>query len=398
MSQIISDILGYDPNYVRELLDKLERANTGAPVDVQLIGDVHAHSARFHRALSLDPSDTEPREFYAALRSRVRADNERLARAIGGQHADAVSEMTPLIVRAIQRLLPKQCWVLKTSVIKDVLISHPPIRTMEALGYRSVKSLVKREQADVLLVIARYLEDQAWNQSVIEMYADLSPSDFEIRPLRVVALDKMTLIEPLEKTEKQHHLVLHSKESGVVGLAPTREKVVRNYTLRTIALIVYYVGEIQAMSSILRYAHADKKYGEFVKRAFIDDTTGHFSLGGHRVHWRSLYAMMAAEDVHSIPHMHGHDWSYYRPNSIVAELDKGAGVWNGAHYAAKLGSGLVSCNLVDLSLDENRQTAYEDRSLHYLRREFENEFFGRYIAVDPIKSVVLLRMGIPYEL
>ncbi|MFZ1812803.1 MAG: hypothetical protein WAU02_04820 [Candidatus Saccharimonadales bacterium] len=395
MSRIISDILGYEPTYFANVLAQLERSVDGNAIDVALIGELASRSAAMHRCLNLDPADTTPHELYMVLRSRVVDDNQRLAGALGGTHPNAVSEMTPLIMKAIRTHVGRrECWAMKPAVAKSLLRAHPPKSVMAALGYRSVASLLKHEPVSHIMVAARYVESSAWNQSLTKLYDRLTPRDFESRPIEVGVLDKAVYVQPLMATHRRHHLVLHSKEMGCVLVAPTREKVVRGYTLRTVALLLHYVAEISMMSSLLKYRHAGSDYGAAVIDALIGDTTGHIQLADHPVHWRSLHRHVAVAGHDLGPHMQDSDWHYESTNDALARLIETMVLWANLGHVATHDTQPVGYNLVDLAIDASHDVPFAERSLRYLRRELETELFRRYLTIAPLRHLTLRRFNI----
>lgn len=395
MSRILGEILGYDPAYLGTVIAELERSNDGHAIDVALLGEMIARSSSLHRALKLDPADTTPQELYMVLRSRVADDNQRLAGAMGGVHPNAVSEMTPLILKAVRAHVGKRhCWAMKTSVAKRLLKTHPPKTTMKALGYRSVDSLLKHEPTAQLMAAVRYIEMPAWNQALTKSYDSLTAADFESRPIEVAAIDKLAYIQPFESSHRRHHLVVHSKEMGVVAIVPTREKVIRGYTLRTVTLLLHYIAEISMMSSLLKYRHAGAEYGSAIVDSLVGDTTGHVTLADHPVHWRSIHHHTAGKDYDMGPHMDDSDWEHESANDAVARLVETMVMWARVGHIAKHSAEPVGYNVIDLAIDESDDVSFAARSLHYVRRELETELISRYLNVTPLRRLVFHRLGI----
>lgn len=395
MSRILSELLGYDTAYFSRVLAELEATVDGHAIDAGLIGELAERSAALHRQLRLDPADTTPHELYAVLRTRVQDDNTRLAGAMGGQHPDAVSEMTPLLLKYLRQHIGKRhSWALKNSVAKKLLKQHPPKNLMKTLNYRSVDSLLKHEPIQHLMTAVRYLETSTWNEALTRSYTVLTASDFESRPIELVYLDKLAYVAALEPSIKRHKLVLHSKEMGVVALAPMREKVIRGYTLRTATLVLHYVAEISMMSSLLKYRHAGRDYGDAVVAALMGDTVGHAELGGHQLHWRSAHHAIRDAGLELGPHMTDDDWQFESANDAIARLVETMVLWGGYGHVAKHGELPVGFNIVDLAIDHADNASFDNRSLRIIRRELEQELFRRYMLYPPMQRVAFRRLGI----
>ncbi len=400
MSRILSELLGYDPATFTRALAKIESTIDGYGVDVALIGNVAERSAAMHRLFRLDPRDTTPEEMYAVLRARVREDNERVARVMGGVYPNAVSEMTPLILKAIKdHTRDRTCWALKHSVAKKLLKKQPPKQLMKALNYRSLDSMLKHESIGELMTLARYIESPSWNDAMTRSYHTLTPADFESRPIEVIYYDRVAMIEPLIATHHRHKLVLHSKEMGLVAIAPTKELVINCYTLRTVSLLLHYISEITMMSSLLKYRHADKSYGQRVTEALINDTIGHTTLAGHSVHWRSLHTHVSKSAQATRPDMGAHmddtDWLHDTANDGLARLVQAMVLWAHNGHVAKhdMGKDAVSFNVIDLAIDESLGASFAERTRRYMRRELENELFVRYLGHPTLCHLTLHRLN-----
>lgn len=395
MSRIASELLGYDTIYFSPVLAALEATIDGPAIDAGLIGELAERSAALHRQLRLDPADTTPQELYAVLRGRVQDDNDRLAGAMGGQHPDAVSEMTPLIIAALRSHIGRRhCWALKHSVAKKLLKQHPPTHLMKALNYRSVDSLLKHEPIGQLMTVVRYSEPTAWQHALAQGYTVLTASDFESRAVELAYLDKARYVDLLEPSIARHKLVLHSKEMGLVAVAPTREKVIRGYTLRTATLVLHYVAEISMMSSLLKYRHAGRDYGQAVVAALIGDGGGHVELAGHGMHWRSAHHAIRDSGHDAGPHMSTDDWQVESANDAIARLVGTMLIWSGQGSTAKHSQHPVGFNVIDLAIDHSADASFANRSLRYVRRELEQELFRRYLMHSPVRHVAFARLGL----
>ena len=72
--------------------------------------------------------------------------------------------------------------------------------------------------------------------------------------------------------------------------------------------MLHHVAEISMVSSLLKYRHAGSQYGAAVVEALLGDATGHVTLGGHAVHWRSAHAAIGEAAVDVGPHTADEDW------------------------------------------------------------------------------------------
>ena len=81
--------------------------------------------------------------------------------------------------------IPMTCWAIKHSVAKKLLKQTPPKKVMKLLGYRSVDSMLKRENIDELFGSLRFVESDQWLIMFVKTYKKLQPQDFETRKIKI---------------------------------------------------------------------------------------------------------------------------------------------------------------------------------------------------------------------
>lgn len=385
MALYISQLLGRDQVAFGKLVSQLESMHNSQAIDVQLVGDLIERMAQLHRSFGLDPQDTTSLELYRTLRSRVKLSNEHLAEALGGKYPNAVSEMTPLIIKATDKLLSSTCLAIKQDVAKKILSEHLPTAVMKDLGYKTVDELLESESVDEIMVLARYLETKDWNLQLIDHYQTLKKTDFELRPLKVIYIDRLVLADKLATSIKRHRLVLHSKEMAVVAIAPTLEKVVRGYTIRTLSLVTHYLLEALALSHLLESSQTQAT-GRYLSECLHNNTAGHIEFGESYLHHRGVHTYEAVKKQT--------DDTGLSVNDILLGFDERLQVWGGHAITAKNDQEIVSANIIDLSIDESSEAQYARRSVKYLRRDLERELLRRYLEQPSIRRILLMRLGL----
>lgn len=395
--QRIAHLLGTQDNSLLRALEAMNATIDAHAHDVQLLGDIAQKSALLKKALRLDPQDTTSYELYVGLRQMVVKDNERVAKAIGIQHPNAVSEATPLIVKALHAVYPDHTvYVPKLTVIKGILKKNNPTAVMKLLHYRSIDSMLKHESPSRMLTLARYLESDAWNQRHRDLLRSLTPQDFELRPIDIVWLDKAVLVEALVPTRSRHHLVLHAKEAGCVAIAPSAEKVINGYTIRTLSLMIHYLQEVQYISTYAKTMATDSSFGALYADAIVHATDAHFELSGHPAHWRALHKAVERAQIADVfpPHIEDKEWNTHHANNQLHIFNDLVTFWHGNGYILTGDERPISANIIDLAIDESYGHAHGQQSLKFARRELEQELLSRYLSEPRIHTVVLKRYNI----
>lgn len=395
--QRIAHLLGTQNTSLLRALEAMNATIDAHAHDVQLLGDIAQKSALLKRTLRLDPLDTTSYELYVGLRQMVVKDNERVARAVGIQHPNAVSEATPLIIKALHAVYAEQTvYVPKQTVIKGLIKKNSPSTVMKLLHYRSIDSMLKHESPSRIVTLARYLESNDWNKRHHGLLTSLTPQDFELRPIEIVWLDKAVLVEALAPTRTRHHLVLHGKEVGCVAIAPTAEKVINGYTIRTLSLMIHYIQEVQYISTYAKTMATDSSFGAMYAEAIVHANDSHFELSGHPAHWRALHNAVHQAEIGDVfpPHIQEKEWQTQQANDQLHTFNDLVTFWHGNGYVITGDDQPVSANIIDLAIDESYGRAHGQQSLKFGRRELEQELLSRYLGEPRIHTVVLKRYNI----
>ena len=391
----LARLLGTDEARLDAALEQIHRSLDGGAHDTSVMGDIAAILSRLTRSFGLDPADTTPEELYMSLRRRIKDDNVRLAGALGVSDADNPQIASPRIVAWARHHFTGEYMVIKQSSLKELLSKNPPKQVMKLLHYRSTPSLLKHETASQLIVLARYIEDDAWLARYREGLTTLTRQDFELRPLEIVWFDKAVLAEALSRTEHRHHLVLHAKEVGCVGIAATSKTRSKGYVIRTLSLVHHYVHEIRYFSTLTKVLLSRGDFITAYVHALVDDHEAHIELARYPLHWRSLHAAVHGAQIHDVfpPHIDRDDWHTVSTNDVLGQLNQHIVGWGSSGYVLS-GEPVVSCNIIDLTIDEEHGAAFGGHSTKYGRRSLEQEVFRRYLQEPRIHTVILKRLGI----
>ncbi len=221
MAGILQELLQAKEPLFSLAVRQLEQATRSEGRDVRLIGDIARKVRENTVSLGLDPADTTGRELYAAIQSRVAADDTRLAMRYGEAYPQDIAEVFKVVNKIVSELdALGDVWVMKRSVAKRLIKDNPPKNLMKQLKHRSIDSMLKHENIDELYVALRFSEGQDWLDEFNDSLKNISAGDFEMRKLSVIRLDqKYTEMTKAFIKKKLHHIV-HAKEFGVVAVAP----------------------------------------------------------------------------------------------------------------------------------------------------------------------------------
>jgi hypothetical protein len=219
MSKAISTLLDQPEPVIKRAVKILEDKNGSPSHDVrQLAQNIQAIRIKI-ADLGLDANDTTAEELYHALLIKYQNDSQTFDNNYSpilqtqDQKADNAAK---LISRSGS--LP-EVWSLKPASAKNLLKSLPPKKIMKHLGYRSVDSLLKRQNlAEIHLMLGRF-ESSTWNRAHSKKISSLDSSNFELGPLKIASPSSAKWGDVSSDTA-----VGFDANFGVLGILPSSDR------------------------------------------------------------------------------------------------------------------------------------------------------------------------------
>jgi len=189
MSHKIARLLDKPEQIVASFINQLEAKNGAPSHDVRLLAE-NISTIRLKLAqLGLDPDDTTGAELYHALLVQFHKTAALFELQLGTENQNFDSRSARAADLVGQNFeLPKR-WALKNSAAKNILRRLPPKRTMKRLGYRSVESMLKRENLAEIYLGAQAAETASWQKDHARAVSKLDQTDFELRRLSICLLN-----------------------------------------------------------------------------------------------------------------------------------------------------------------------------------------------------------------
>lgn len=399
MTRILSELLGVRHPGFQQGLQQLERASGRPSEDIRLTTEImHGMQDRV-RQLGMDPRDTTGRELYHALVQRVGEDAAIFDGMIG---ASAGRELTTSVQQYIDKLaLPKEVFALRAVSAKRLLRKTPPKRVMKQLGYRSLESMLKHEQVQLIFAAAHLVESATWHKTIMAAYKKLGPSDFESRRLTVSApqgIKWQKLATAYVAHAKQN--ILGLREFGAVILLPLPATVPQGAPLAMTLLTLQAANDISTASTYLKMHQVRPDFGTVVAEISRGEPlTKARIIDGSFLPWKTVHRYFArhAEAYNPAlfePHVHRDDLHWRSAEDTLAELHPRFDFWKGAsHLAAVTKHGTVSLNMADVLLSFCNRIPYEQRFVKYAREHVWHELLLRYMHQDNIEQAVHEQLG-----
>ncbi len=289
---------------------------------------------------------------------------------------------------------PKTAWVIKHSMLKKL----PPPSIMAHLGYKSVDSMLKRENLDEIYGALRFAETPDWLNKFNSFYKTLKPGDFENRQIKIVVM-------PLERwgslTEhfihKKKHNITHVKELGIIHMLPVTGHL-RGITILALPLLFHYLNEIRLYSAFFKLQQVKPHFGQIVVDTLIADPGKAAVMAGSHVHWRVIqrYFARLEDEYHPEifePHVQPEDLHWRKAEALMMELDPKLDFWRDMDYVGVMhGSRPLPLCLLDTAANYVNELPYSERAIYHFRDSLWNELFVRYMGEANLASQVLKQL------
>lgn len=396
----LRDLLDAKEPLFTTALEQLEKASHQPGADAKLVGDIHQKATAAMRALGLDEKDTTGPELYHALNAKIKEHDAHLAKSIGGSYNMSVQELLPLMKAAAEKVkIPRDCWVLKKSVAKDMLRAMPPKNIMNRLGYRSVDSMLKRENLAEIYGALRFAEEPVWLNTFNQAYKKLKPSDFEIRQIEIVIMPHERWGDIAESfIHKKRHNITHLKELGVILMLPVKAKTLPGITIWAMSLLFHYTNEIRLYSAFFKLQQVKKDFGEVLANTLIADPDLGPIMAGHHIHWRVIqryFGKLENEPHPEIfePHVQPEDLHWRRAEEVLYKIDPELGFWRDLDYVGLMYENRpLPFNMMDVAASYCNDTPYEQRTIYHFRESLWNEIFMRYMGQKTLQDQILKQL------
>ena len=402
MAKFLRDLLDAEEPTFSEALRQLEQASGRQAADTKLIGDITAKAHENLRQMGLSPVTSTGEEVYRCLEARLVEDIKRLTKKIGAEESEDVRYLVPYMVKAANEVkFNRKVFVIKYESAKNLLRQMPPKTLMEKLGYDDIESMFDHENFAELYTALRFSEGPDWLNKYDELFATVTPADYEERDLQIVVMDHDKYVDlAAHFVQKKLHNVTHTKEMGVIVVVPMHIKTMRGLVLKTLPLLFHYMNEVKLYSTFFKLKSKQPHFGKTVVDTLVADPGDASQMVGHKIHWRVIqrYLGKHKEDTISTiafePHVQPEDLHWRRAEDLLYQIDPELEFWKDRDFVGLMYDGFpVAFNLFDVSFAYSNKETYENRYAYHFRESLWNEVFVRYMGFKNLSTQVIEQLN-----
>ncbi len=406
MSKTLSTLLGVDERDFSKLIQRVEQVTHHGGVDVRLTADIITKSREAVRQLGLDPQDSTYEEVYWALRSRALKSDEALREALDIPGSDTKKAFSPkksakgaqsIADKLNTLLIHERVISVQSAAVKKILTAVPPKKTMKLLGFRSISSVLRREDPRCLYTVALQLESESWKKQVYAQLKRLKAKDVMEQSPEIIALPESWTAK-LEKTDFAR-VCLVASELGVVILLPTVPLSAPGTVFLTSAIALQAV-ETMVVESL---PYRSKSLTIGLESLISEIAAGHISLlekvHGMEPSWQAVYRLLS-ESERQLPEFEFvlQDLSWESSEMKLASLSSELDFWVGKHYLGYFTDGLpLSFHMIDVTVSEVLKKPWGEHVVSHMRGSLWNELQLAYLQHETFERAVVQQLTLAQQ-
>ncbi len=400
----LARILRADKDYLKRIEERFSYMTGKKGVLERIVEDNDKAIKRCLVTLGVeDHGKARAEEIYRGLISKVEADDNKISESLGRPVCHKLEDCEKVLSISKKVVGTSQGFFLKEEKAVEFLEKEPPEKILSYLGYDSVDKMLAKEKLLEVYSALRFIEGGDWLNSVFfKQYKELTPEDFEERPIVVQALGERWVAAANSFMEKKWHNISHLKELGVVFVIPATLGI-PGELLRMMNLIFHYLHEIPFYSEMFRRAaETPVTFAPSVISLLRGDVLDRRIPEGEKSLWLVVQRYLAKDDENDwrlfVPHINPEaiHWAKAEEDLVKAssELDGFASDlifwqdlgWVGDYFKDDAGNDvLVSFDLVDtvMSLVMKKDLV---KYLYHHQEALWNKIFAEYMGHDQLEK------------
>ena len=374
---------------IAKAIAKLEDLSGYPSQDVRLLAEMKANLRSKVHDLKLDPNDTTAKELYHALLGRLEKDISHFDRAIFSRVTNTSHKgADSLAVLLKHSPMNNQVWALKISIAKQLLRQNPPRRLMKLLHYRSLESMLKRQNIGQLYGALPAAESAGYLKNLSKSYSRLGPDSFENRNIEFVLMSE----NPWRKLS-HNKVVSGVPQVGVIAIWLPPKSLNRS-SFTQFFLILGAMEELRLQSLVLKLRQTSAGFSKQAASIFEGNLGFPAQIASQKISWSSLHQHLKHQSDAQYqllePYLHSDDFNHPSANEVLADLHPAFRWWQTAnHTAAHYKDRPVSLNLLDVFHNHIYQLPYKSRTAHHFQQSLWDELIYRYLKHPAIETHIL---------
>lgn len=355
MSKTLSQLLGNRQISTDGFVRVAEELSGYPSEDIRLMSDLATNSRSILSHLNLDPTDTTAGELYHALLVEYDKASNSFSRQIGETPTDSTLRRLKRVAQIVAHgQTNRQIWALKKTAARRLLKDHQPKKLMKELNYRSLDSMLKRENISLIYAALPYVESLRWLKLMQKAYASLSSNDFETKETELVIASGKRWANVAQKPGATSGV----NELGAIIFWPNPQ----SGRITSLGLSILGLGVADKLQCNLAWLKLHQFHPSFSKHlagSITSNAEPYIKITYNQlVAWSAVQRAFAGRSNNAFPqsfepYLERADLSHKTPTQLLIELIPAMHNWAKYEYLvfSDANGKLVSCNLEDVVIN-----------------------------------------------
>jgi hypothetical protein len=377
MSKHLAQLLDMPEVLVEGAIKQLEHFSSFKGTDIKLLSKANNRIRAKIADLGLDPDDTTGPELYHGLRVRFVEDEKEFSKNIGFDHAAYFTQ---------KLLMNQDVSALKKSVAKGILRKKPPRKLMKQLGYRSIDSMLKRENVSKIYALLSAVESERWLNAWWRDMANLHAADFESRQIEIVTLNAVN--------PQNEHISMQPFMGSIAVWTGTQPPM---SDLGLSLQILEHANIMKVDSALIKLKQPESNFGKSLVDFLKNGTKEPLEIHHLPVSWKTFFHHFGKnlEDYSELfgPHIISEDLKLHNPIKMLAKTSPSLRWWSDLSHAGKLyEQKALSLNIMDVLHNHHHDLPYESRTAMHMESSLWHELVDKYLEHSPVKSFAISKL------
>ncbi len=375
MTKYLNQALLQNTPFFSQNLKKLNLLHNNQAIDIIFTNQINQKINQKIKLLNFNIDDITPNEIYFGLLEKLKNDENKFIKQNSG------NSLSENLTNYLNQLLKdtESVMTIKTSLIKQQIITLKPLKTKRFLGYRSYQSMIKREPLVEILLSVKYRETKNFINRFNNSINNLNITYYVKTKL------KFQISQQILKQFPNNQL-LYSFETGQIVLINYSEDNLKQPG--QLSQIIYHFNEL-----VNNWMRLDYLLENFSFRP--DFSSLYSSLKSNlsinlEISNPNWFKKTNKFDYFLNQEINNRKFNFLLGDVLKINFGLNFQFWNDSNYLiAVLNNQLVSFNLADLSSDLLEGRDYINRSLYYGVNILKKKLFFSYFNPNEVNDYYL---------
>lgn len=398
MIDYLSKVLKLEPNIISDLERKMEGITNKKGIIERIVKENEMLVEEVLSIFGLAREKVSFNEVYNILENQVVELEERLKSKINFSFRDKNRFWIEVLELALELSDIKSGFFIKEKKAKEMLKNFPPYNLLSFFGYKDTEELIEKEDFDSVFSSLRFAQDSKWmSQFFNQAYNNLTPQDFEERPIRIKILEEKWVDLSQKFLVKKYHNISHLKELGIIFVIPEKEPPKSGEILRNFLLFLHYLNEVPFYSRLFKKISKKEKFIEGLKSLLRGDVIDDLSiLDKSKTIWLIVQRYLAKDNPDDkrlfIPHINPEAEHWFNAQLNMAKLGNGFNYWQNLDFVFGYFKNngqeekLITFNIVDLAM--NSATNGNVKYVYHQKESLWNKIFIEYFGREKMNELI----------